>query len=1706
MLIKSVNLWRANKLFLLVLLFILNICSYATTNSNEIIPQPDNQQLKNCISSINRPRDNTYARLSQHVYGNIKEGEKITIVNDVWEVHKIKKGVNDHFGAIYLNQQKKQLVLAFRGTSTIKGAIEDIQGIIAKKLTELQEVAFDFTKEAIDLATEKKMHLSFTGHSLGGFLAELSVYHSHVLDCPFVNAVTFESPGSKSFFRNNLQSSIEAGKINIDELDVIGYVSYPNLINTWDHHVGTLYQLHPVLDNDVWYTKDAHAMDKLVKALEKHKVNRTLMLDWPHGDQYKSFVKKSKTLLGVYKIDVELWRQKDNQFEQFYKTHYKFHETLGSPTHLPLVHFPKPISELLQQIEQCRNEITIKHWKMLKLPSDIVNLLTHYDIDTSSNLAILNTNSAKTSAELFREKLTCWYSNNVELAGKIHTGIVGLDTEGEGMDPLAQSPNDPTKSDIAKTSILDIPEKMLELKKEEWDITYVLKYNLYLALLEKEILPYLRQNKLKTPTCFINYAWGNSEHEIWVKKFSDHLEKAGLKVYSVVLENKLTLKKFLEKIETADYAIVIGTKLYLEKSDKEREKFDESEQSSKSETQLIDHYFIGYNSSQNDKIIPVLLEGTPEESLPFMFSCRTTYDFTKNDYFKELLNLVRDLHGIDKGDKNFLNFFGIFKHYSAEIDSSTTEEERQKYREDVKEKISKHDQQVRSNVNKAKEKILNDAISFLTSKEKLLNKSINFLCSDMVDNFRKHNHFQRLLKVISNLHNIENHYKIFINSFKKFKNHSLATNRITMESTQQQYYASAKSKDLEHKEQMRFDVNTIKKALLKELSKDSALDNETPNYSDKKELEQLNHQKKLEIEDINLKKKILLKELLASPITWNIPKQNHLFVGNEQLLNELQIKLHPSKESASAKTLPIIIFSGMGGVGKTQLALQYAHHTKYPYTLKAWFQAENIEQLKYQYIKFAKTLGYAEKKPSIKTALPFIKKWLLKNPGWLLVYDNVSNYEEIKEFLPENSGSIILTTRQQKWPGAFNMLNINVMTEVESIALVQSLIIRKVTESEKESIKELVGTLGYLPLALAQASAYIRQNQITVTDYLNLYKNHEQKLLADTALLEETHSLPVAVAWNISLETIVKEARERNQSILAMDLLNACAYMSAAEIPRDLLLAWLKEGYPNLANPELVLAKLINQLWKYSMISMDNNGNITVHRLVQAAMRHRQQQALEKENSDYPLLTLEWYNKLLKVVNREFHRKTKILEDERRQRNLLPHLQTLFSYYQNIWPNESKFVLVPIINNIGTALFLMGEVKFAKSYYESSLLTLELHYGKEHVDLVYTLEQLNKVHRYLGDAKQAKELHERVLKIKEQYYDRDHVEIANTLDQLGEDYRYLGDAKQAKELHERVLKIKEQYYDRDHVEIANTLDQLGEDYRYLGDAKQAKELHERALKIKEQYYGKDHVEMTNILDQLGEDYRYLGDAKQAKELHERALKIKEQYYGKDHVEIANILDQLGEDYRCLGDAKQAKELHERALKIKEQYYGYGKDHTNVTTLDKLGRDYRYLGNVKEAKETLERSLRIKEQYYGIGHVKLVNTLDELGRDYRYLGNVKEAKETLERSLRIKEQYYGIGHVEIADTLVQLGTIYVALNYLEKGKACLEQALITKESYYGMVHPEVAKTLIELGNAYKSLRDFKQAQRYLKRALKIREQCFGSNHPLTLDVKQTIAQL
>ena len=307
------------------------------------------------LEADTRPGDDEYALLSQHVYGGekLKKGDKVGSTD--WKVHLCYAGQHQYFGVIYVNYKIQQVVLVHRGTDSLWALYEDIKGIFLNRLSDHKKEIFTLIDAAIDKASEIEGRLSFTGHSLGAFLAEFSVYYCHRSKAyPKVNAVTFESPGAQESLEA-LQSNHAQGKIDLNSLDVVSYLSYPNLVNTCNHHIGTLYSLEPRVGDTAWipgwHLKQVHTMDNIVPLFADKNYIAPYITDWPMGNQRDYFFQHAKLIDGRYSLPEEQEEELKSGKRQFtldYQGHYSLHPQYHQKNSLPLIHFSSAMQDWLK--------------------------------------------------------------------------------------------------------------------------------------------------------------------------------------------------------------------------------------------------------------------------------------------------------------------------------------------------------------------------------------------------------------------------------------------------------------------------------------------------------------------------------------------------------------------------------------------------------------------------------------------------------------------------------------------------------------------------------------------------------------------------------------------------------------------------------------------------------------------------------------------------------------------------------------------------------------------------------------------------------------------------------------------------------------------------------------------------------------------------------------------------------------------------------------------------------------------------------------------------------------------------------------------------------------------------------------------------------------------------------------------------------------
>ena len=242
---------------------------------------------------------------------------------------------------------------------------------------------------------------------------------------------------------------------------------------------------------------------------------------------------------------------------------------------------------------------------------------------------------------------------------------------------------------------------------------------------------------------------------------------------------------------------------------------------------------------------------------------------------------------------------------------------------------------------------------------------------------------------------------------------------------------------------------------------------------------------------------------LNTPTIWHIPYQrNPFFTGREDVLTQLHSALHAENTVALSHPQGI---SGLGGIGKTQTAVEYAFRYRDDYNTILWVKAESIESINSDFVTIAHLLNLPEKQEQEQHLIvEAVKRWFKNHIGWLLILDNADDLEMVRAFLPtDGQGYILLTTRAQATRRIAQRIEIEEMDVDEGalFLLRRSTIIdsnaplNAASITDQTTAQEISQTMDGLPLALDQAGAYIEETQCSLTEYLHLFQLRKEELL-----------------------------------------------------------------------------------------------------------------------------------------------------------------------------------------------------------------------------------------------------------------------------------------------------------------------------------------------------------------------------------------------------------------------------------------------------------------------------------------------------------------------------------------------------------------------------------------------------------------------------------
>ncbi len=850
------------------------------------------------------------------------------------------------------------------------------------------------------------------------------------------------------------------------------------------------------------------------------------------------------------------------------------------------------------------------------------------------------------------------------------------------------------------------------------------------------------------------------------------------------------------------------------------------------------------------------------------------------------------------------------------------------------------------------------------------------------------------------------------------------------------------------------------------------------------------------------------------------------FVGREEALAQVQSKLQ------ATTTVAITSVSGMGGVGKTELALQYAYQNlqanTYPGGL-CWINVR-LQDVGLGLLEFARTQLELPEPPDILETLQEKVQWVCRR--WqgepiLVVLDDVTDYEAVEPYLNllDPRFRVLMTTRL-KLRAKAEQLELEVLTEAASLELLRVLVDDPHRiDSQLADAQRLCEWLGYLPLGLELVGRYLTEDEdISLGEMLELLL---QERLAAEALLEAypemTASLGVATAFELSWKELTDEAKKLSclLSIFAL-----------APMPWNLV----EQCLPDWEKRQLKQCR-DRQLKKRSLLSRVGQELYQLHQLIREFFAAKREQVVKID---------EMKKSFCHVMVREAEvipQVTPTLAQIQQVTPVIPHLAEAATNLIT-WLSDTDLVM-PFLG-IARFYHAKGAYTQALPWSQQGYVVAEARLGTDHPDVATTLNDLAHLYYVQGHYNEAEPLHRRALSIYEKQLGKEHSNVMISLNNLALIYHAQGRYAEAESLLQRPLAIGEQQLGKDHPAFALIFNTLANLYLSQGRYAEAETLLQRSLSIREQQSGKDHPDVTTALNNLASLYEMQGRYAEAETLLQRSLAIGEQHLGSDHPNVAFCLGNLANIYRKQRKgmanpflepenySSEAEPLYQRALAISEQQLG--NEHPNVAAiLNNLGELYQVQERYSEVEPLLQRSLAIAEQQLGSNHPNTALSLNNLAEVYRQQGRYSEAESLYEQSYSILTNVLGennsltqvpwdnlwllvqqavkagrVGelsdHPHVATQLNNLAEAYRQKGRYNDAEPLHKRALSIREQQLGTDHPHVAHSLNNIALLYQSQGRYGESEPLYRHALLIQEQQLGVNHPDVANSLNNLAEL
>lgn len=786
-----------------------------------------------------------------------------------------------------------------------------------------------------------------------------------------------------------------------------------------------------------------------------------------------------------------------------------------------------------------------------------------------------------------------------------------------------------------------------------------------------------------------------------------------------------------------------------------------------------------------------------------------------------------------------------------------------------------------------------------------------------------------------------------------------------------------------------------------------------------------------------------------------VPAIDHFVQRNEDMQKLEDFFLGQTSQPIRRK---VLVVHGLGGIGKTQLCIEFARKHQARYTAVLWMDGSSKDALQQSSVKVFPMLPAEEVSPGLveaaknQTASPEVivkgvLDWLSlpSNQGWLHIIDNVdhdintkdrdpSAYDPKKYSAPVDHGSLLITSRLSTLTAPQNAHQLTEMNSVEARALFEAHRGKPVsgqpTRDESTDLESLLGKLEGMPLALAQAGAFIRQTNISVREYLDSYNSTWDDLITeqDTYPLQEYAQRSMLTTWMISYQQVERQNRE------AATLLRLWAFLDPKDMWYELIACAIEiepehheidipEWLSTLAKSRLRFRGALGLLKKYSLVNNGDNDNYSMHAVLHSWCRHLA--SMSSTSEAFLELAVNIISQMLPGQNEKGRGAL--------WKRLFPHGQQLLYQLRlgttQITPHVSRTIYVDLVT-----LFEWNRAfEEAAEILENALKKETKILGEDDLCTMDIALDLTGVYQNLNKHTEAQQVLEHNLAVCEKLLTAHPGRSAaisgrmiRILKNLGMIYKTQRRLEDAEGMLKRAIALSEHQQEKTHKVEQWALDAM----LHLGDLHvdqarltEAEMMYERTLEASLKLWGTDDTVTLDTLVALSNVYGKLGKVVEAKEVAERAAAgfdkiVLEDQHPRDH--MAEVRIRL---FRRQGKFAEAIVFARRVLKESEERLGPKHQDTLIVAFD-LAYLYKKDNRLQEARSLYEQLIPKFEDTFGLCYKESLKVMENLALIYvENFDMLSEAEELLKRVLTVREEWLGLIHIETLRSVSDLGWLY-----------------------------------------------------------------------------------